>query len=340
MNIILSRTDNIGDVIFTLPMAGILKKFYPHCKIYFLGKTYTRSVVESCSFIDQFLDWDEIQKSNNVLKQFQELNVNIIIHVYPNKSIALLAKKAKIPVRIGTNRRFFHWNTCNILVNLTRKNSHLHESQLNLKLLKPLKIHGDISLNDIPNYYGFSKIAPCKNQFLTLIDKNKFNMVIHPKSKGSAREWSTANYVELCNLLPKEKFNLFVTGTNEDAKEIQEKIVSSCPHVKNVVGLFTLSEFISFLAQCDGLIACSTGPLHIASALGKHTIGLYPPIKNMVPTRWGALGRKAQNLVGKKDSLKIKNKLCSVSKCKITSCACINSLTAHEIAKIISLWNK
>ena len=128
MKILLSRTDNIGDVIFTLPMAGMIKQYYPDSKVYFLGKNYTQAIVECCSFIDGFFTLDTVQNEK----------FDAIIHVFPNKEIALWAKKTKIPLRIGTNRRFFHLTTCNKLVNLTRKNSGYHESQLNLKLLKPL----------------------------------------------------------------------------------------------------------------------------------------------------------------------------------------------------------
>lgn len=331
MKILLSRTDNIGDVIFTLPMAGIIKKHYPESKVYFLGKDYTRSIVACCSFIDGFYTFEEIANEK----------FDVIIHVFPNKKIATFAKENKIKIRIGTNRRIIHWLTCNKLVNLSRKNSYLHESQLNLKLLRPLNIEGDIRLEDIPNYYGFTKVTKCPDKFLELIDKNKFNLIIHPKSKGSAREWSAKHYVELCNMLPKEKFNIFVSGTKEEEKEIQEKIISQCPHIKSVVGLFSLQEFIAFIAQCDGLLACSTGPLHIAAALGKHALGLYPPIKNMLPTRWGALGKLAQNLVGNFSQSDEQEKLCSVKICnKNMTCKCINAITVNKVCEILNAWNE
>ena len=60
--ILISRTDNLGDVILTLPMAGILKKEIPGCYILFLGKAYTRPLIDACEFVDEFLDWDEIRQ--------------------------------------------------------------------------------------------------------------------------------------------------------------------------------------------------------------------------------------------------------------------------------------
>ncbi|MDR1792820.1 MAG: hypothetical protein LBR36_05200 [Bacteroidales bacterium] len=44
--VLFSRTDGIGDVILTLPLAGWIKKTYPHAKVLFMGTDYTSAVVE------------------------------------------------------------------------------------------------------------------------------------------------------------------------------------------------------------------------------------------------------------------------------------------------------
>jgi hypothetical protein len=47
MRIILCRTDRIGDVILTLPMAGVLKEKFPGCTVIFLGRNYFKFSVYS-----------------------------------------------------------------------------------------------------------------------------------------------------------------------------------------------------------------------------------------------------------------------------------------------------
>jgi ADP-heptose:LPS heptosyltransferase len=52
-SIIISRTDNIGDVMLTLPLAGFFKNFYgKEIKIFFIGKSYTKALIEACENID------------------------------------------------------------------------------------------------------------------------------------------------------------------------------------------------------------------------------------------------------------------------------------------------
>src|SRR5687767_2633910 len=184
-SIILSRTDSIGDVVLTLPMAGYIKKFFPKSRIIFLGRNYTRDVAALSEHVDEFISWDETK----VLPK-----ADVIIHVFPVKEIASAAKKAGIGLRVGTTNRLFHWWTCNKLIKLSRKNSDLHESQLNLKLLEFLNIPTDVKLDEVQNYYGFTKAESLSEEWRSQLDKTRKNVILHPKSKGSAREWGLENF--------------------------------------------------------------------------------------------------------------------------------------------------
>jgi heptosyltransferase-3 len=55
-NILISRTDSIGDVILSLPMAGILKNKFPNATISFLGKNYTRDIINACTHIEVLMN--------------------------------------------------------------------------------------------------------------------------------------------------------------------------------------------------------------------------------------------------------------------------------------------
>ena len=53
-------------------------------------------------------------------------------------------------------------------------------------------------------------------------------------------------------------------------------------------------ELIDFIALSDGIVSASTGPLHIAAALGKYALGLYSPMRPIHSGRWAPLGKNAQ----------------------------------------------
>ena len=58
--IAISRTDNIGDVVLALPVAGIIRQYYPEAEILFIGKAYTKAVIETSIFVNRFIDRDEL----------------------------------------------------------------------------------------------------------------------------------------------------------------------------------------------------------------------------------------------------------------------------------------
>lgn len=320
-NIIISRTDSIGDVVLTLPVATVLKKHFPAIKIAFMGKPYTRPVIEACTSVDLFID----------IKDFMTREITIfgekpaaIIHVLPSAKIAQRAKSLKIPTRIGTTNRVYHWFTCNVLVKLSRKKSSLHEAQLNIKLLEPLGITRDFSLEEVGNSFALTNIQPLPTRLAGLIDKNKYNLILHPKSQGNGREWGLDNFIKLIHQLDEEKFKIFISGVDKERELLAPIFKEAADKVTDITGLMNLSEFMSFIAACDGLIASGTGPIHLAAALGKDAFGIYPPIKPIHAGRWAPLGSKAQVFVVDKNC----------NDCKGNKMAC------HCIQEVEPLWLK
>lgn len=291
-SILISRTDSIGDVILTLPVAGVLKSVWPDSKISFLGNQYTKPIITSCNHIETFMDVADLNYN-----RIMQSNFDIVLHVFPNKPVADLCKTAGIPIRIGTSHRYFHWFTCNKLVNLTRKRSDLHEAQLNVKLLKPLRIRQDYTLKQLSEYYGWKEAK----QLQCRINHGKFNIIFHMKSKGSAAEWPVKKYAELANKLDPASYDIYITGTESEGRLIRKEYndIFKLPHVIDVTGKFNLSDFISFVRANDGLVACSTGPLHIAAANDVQTLGLFPNVRPMHAGRWAPLGKYVETISSK-----------------------------------------
>ncbi len=324
--IIISRTDSIGDVILTLPMAGFLKKKYPKSEIIFLGRNYTKEIISNSKFIDEFINFDEIEclSENHQIEALQKINADIIVHVFPVKKIVKLAHKAGIKKRIGNIHRWYNVIYCNKWVEFSRRQSNLHEAQLNVKLLSPLGIrYNDISLGDYAEMTGFMPKSDHNKTVESFISNDKFNLILHPKSKGSAREWELENYKNLIDILPENKFNIILSGTEDEGEMFGKKLLqNSKSNLFDSSGKLTLAELILMISKADALLACSTGPLHIAAICNIHNIGIYPPMKPMHPGRWKPIGKKTKIFV--KD---IKCNDCRNTK----QCACVNSISPEEI---------
>ena len=293
--IVISRTDSIGDVALTLPLAGILKQKYPNASIVFLGNTYTKPIIDCCTAVDEVWEWSELQKIEDraQIEWLKNQNVDVFIHVFPRRELARLAQKAKIPHRIGTSHRMYHFLTCNHKPNFTRKNSDLHEAQLNTKLLKPFGLDKTISLKELSTHLHFKNLPSLDNSFSNLLNSDKKNLIFHCKSQGSALEWGVDNFIDLAKSLDANRFNIFFTGTEKESSFFRDKL----PAQKNIIdlsGKMTLNELVAFISKSDLLLACSTGPLHIAGLCNIKTIGLFTPRRPLHFGRWQPLGNKVK----------------------------------------------
>ena len=323
----MSRADSIGDVVLTLPMAGYIRKFFPECRILFLGRTYTKDVVSLSKYVDGFLNYDEIiaKPQNEQVTFLRDLKVDIFLHVFPKKEMAVLAKKAGVPLRVGTTNRIFHWFTCNKLIPLSRKNSMLHESQLNIKLLSFLKIPTDVTLSEVSRYYGFNRLPLLPDWLTDALGTERKKIVLHPKSKGSAKEWGLDNFSVLIKLLPADKYFVIIGGTADDRLLLTD-FLKRHPTCLDLTGKLTLSQYIAVINASNSLVAASTGPLHIAAALGKKAIGLFSPRRPIHPGRWMPVGTDAHFLVYDKTCRRCQNK---------KDCDCITKIDPNNVIHLL-----
>ncbi|MFM7022391.1 MAG: glycosyltransferase family 9 protein [Flavobacteriales bacterium] len=304
--IIISRTDSIGDVMLTLPMVGYLRKQFPRATIVFLGRAYTIPVLKCCLHIDDVIDFDELQSMDRdqQVEEIKKQKADVFIHVFPKKDLAHVARKADIKYRIGTSHRFYHWVSCTHPVAFSRKNSDLHEAQLNFKLLAPLGISIVPTLADLAGFYGFVVQGELSKGLVLSVTKKK--VVLHPKSQGSAVEWGIENFEKLAELLLSEGFQVIITGTANEKASIAGSSLFRHPGVIDVMGKLDLRELMVLINHCDAMVAASTGPLHIAAALGKRAVGIYSERKPIHPGRWCPVGENtivfSKNKIGASDN--------------------------------------
>ena len=315
MHLIISRTDAIGDVCLTLPAMGWLKSVHPDWQITMLVKAYAAPVAQSCHWIDTVAVWPENMSEHELSAWLRHMHADHIIHVFPNRRIAVAAKQAGIPLRSGVWGRLYHWFNCNHKVWLSRAHSLYHEAYLNLLLLaKVLNIacpDDALMRQQVVNWSGIRltanpDTAPTKD------------IVLHPYSRGSGREWPIVNFAELARLMVNDGWHPMIGGTAQDAE-----IFATQQHLfpagsTNVMGADTLEQYMQRIASSAGLVASSTGPLHMASLLGQACVGLFPPKQGVNQVRWGGMSPAGANLELPQDCEKT---------CSNHDCDCMRALS-------------
>ncbi len=324
--IIISRTDSIGDVILTLPICNWIKSNFKNVTVIFLGKSYTKPVVDCSGDVDEFIDWDafqDIPKADKKIK-FREVNADAIIHVFPNKEIAALAKTLRVPTRVGTSHRMYHLLTCSHRIDFTRKRSDKHEAQLNFELLRPFGIKTLPTLDEINSMlrsFALPKVD-LPDEVKSFINGDKY-FILHPKSQGSAKEWPLENYIELANSLNEKGLKVIFTGTQTEGDLFRDELTKN-DLLFDSTGKLTLQELIKMIGGANGLVACSTGPLHIAGILSRKAIGIFSPRKPIHPGRWQPLGTASKAIVFDQECPKCK---------KGEDCGCLEDISVETVLR-------
>ena len=339
-HVLICRTDNLGDVVLTLPLAGYLRQLFPALKIGFLCRRYAAAVVAQSAAIDYVVERETLDGSlDEAVAWLSEARIDTIIFAKPDRRLGAAAKKAGIAQRVGTSHRWFHWMYCNRLAHFSRVKSTLHEAQLNFALLRPLGIDTIPPVSGIAPLYRMRAPSaatsnPDEAGAASWFDPACFNLILHPKSNGNGREWPVDHFVALAKLLSTEPaIRLWITGSENEGVWLARHAPSLLqqPNVRNLCGSLSLAQLTARIATADGLIASGTGPVHIAAATGQRTLGLYPPLKPIHPGRWAPIGLRAQTLA--------RSEPCNGC-ADPADCACMRSITPQEVAQIVFGWQR
>jgi heptosyltransferase-2 len=291
--ILVVRTDRIGDMVLSLPVFTSLKAAFPRSHICALTRNQTAELLVGRPDVDDVISF-ESDTSRIPWAEFKRLLPEIIkrkfdaaVILFSNFSVTALTAAAGIPARVGPATKIAQALLTH-RVRQRRSKTMRHETDHNLDLL---------------NVFGAPPIrvafitAP-RSPIVTLARNDGRPLVgVHPGSGGSARNWPESRYAELVRELTGAGCDVVVTGSSVE-RELVERVIRSAGGLASAhIGGGKLMELASVLSQMDAFVAGSTGPLHMASALGTPVVGIYCPIFVCLPQRWGPIGPKDTALV-------------------------------------------
>ncbi len=325
-NILIVRTDRIGDVVLSLPMASIIKRHYPECKVTFLLREYTKPLVQNNPYIDEVITLIEENGKPSISKNIALLKnkFDVSVVAYPTYSIALILFLSNIKERIGTGYRWYSF-FFNKKIYDHRKFGERHELEYNVRLLEQLGI--DETVNEENVSFGISPSQIDKEKIKSDLDKvgidfSKKTIIVHPGSGKSAVDLPLEKMRSIINSLSYEPIEILITGSSSEKELCQSLVVNSS--TKNLAGIFNLGELMALINYSNLMIANSTGPIHIAAALGKHVIGFYPKFNAVSPKRWGPYTTKKKIF-----SPTIDCNNCTRKQCEELNC--MDSISADEV---------
>jgi ADP-heptose:LPS heptosyltransferase len=286
--ILLARTDRIGDVVLSLPTASLIKSRFPGAVVHFLTRPYTAPLAAMAPDVDAVIT-DQGLGAWGLSRRLAAGGYDAAVLLHPTARLAAAVFLAAIPWRTGTSYRWYSW-LLNRRVGLHRRDSQRHELELNLELAQRGLGSGSCDA-ERQDYCPRITLSPeqkaAARSLLGMVSGRQ--VIVHPGSGGSARDWPLSNFAGLINRLSAKGFGLAVTlGPGEDGlRQAMEPMLAGC--VRWVSGL-DLGQLAAVLSTAELVVSNSTGPLHLAAAVGSRVLGIYCPVEPCLPRRWGPYG--------------------------------------------------
>ena len=289
------RTDAIGDNVVSLPIAGALKSMLPGVKIVWICKPYVEPVVRQSAHVDETRVWRQDHPMESILELFSGLDA--VVFAFPEPSLMSASKRAEIPIRVATGRRWasIRWATHRVWRSRRRRAE--HEALQGLRLLHPLGLPARWRFPERIDWFHLTGLTTVtegmpRNELGNIESEPSHSVILHPGNHGSAAGWSILRFEDLASRLLRRGIRVIITGTQDERPALDDLLANYAgdPLLVDAVGKWSLDEFMAAMSHVSCVVASSTGPLHLASALGIPTVGLYQSEAPFWPERWSPLG--------------------------------------------------
>ncbi len=327
--ILISRTDRLGDLILALPFVESMKLRYPECCVDVLASLYASPILENNPRIDHILrvQNDQLMISRNYRKDLERkiraAGYKMVIALYPERRICHLFYQINIPHRLGTAGRF-HSVFFNHHLLHSRKANKKHEYQYNLDFLRFFRNGPTVHR---PVVYPTEREMKNARRILSDAGIEGSFVVVHPGSGGSAERWPMDRFILLYQALEKAGYQVIVTGSEEEGEMVRQLSGKLGVKVNQITGETDLRTLAAVLSQSSAVVANSTGPLHLAVAVGTRVVGLYPGKQIMSPVRWGPVGEG--HMV-----IQPTNSDCQ---CPPKQCICMRTISVERVAEAVDM---
>ncbi|MCX7879360.1 MAG: glycosyltransferase family 9 protein [Ignavibacteria bacterium] len=279
------RTDRLGDMILTLPMCKAIRKVASNAKITLITKTYVKPILYECEVVDEIIYLEQFQ--NDLMKIYKQIKPRTIFFPRPRFSEIYYSFRAKIENRVGTSYRWYSFLLTH-KVRDHRKIALYNEAEYNIRLIESFT-NTKLKLEYVPIKVEPESLERMNNLIEALGLRKNYFVILHPGTYGSSLNWPIEKFIELSQIISQNQLPIILTGTNNEM-QLGKIIQNFNPNVINLIGRLNLYETIALISLARGLVANSTGILHIASVLEIPTVGVYPNTAHLSAKRWGPIG--------------------------------------------------
>ncbi len=292
-NILIVRSDRMGDVVLTVPAIRAIKASFPGARVSVWLDGSTRPLLDGILFIDEVL----VEHRGRGLGGYfsfiamlrrKKFDLAVVYHTkrHTNAACAL----AGISYRLGYKNNKSGW----LLTHPVEDRRHLgekHEAAYCLDLLHAIGVNGDDLSLEVAR-------DPLADQWVQgFIDRELAGqafLAIHPDASCPTRCWPAASFAALVDRLAVLNIKIVIVGAASAGVCAREISLRTSYPLCDMTGKTSLAQMVSLFRRAKAVISNDSGPAHVAAATGTPVISIFLRCQPGInPERWKPLGQKS-----------------------------------------------
>ncbi len=287
MNILVVRTDKLGDFITALPTLYVLKQHAPENRIIACVAPLNKALAEACDFIDEVIV-DEGESVFELVKKLKRAKIDVSITLFSNTRVATAQFLAGISRRIAPATKIAQFFYTDRIVQ-RRSQVKMAEFEYNLELAKVLFPTMDLSFVTPLLHLSAAEIEQSYRKFCDDYGIHRPVVAFHPGFGGSSdANWTLDEYIELVSIAVENReiqvVMTFGPGEEDLRKAAAEKAVGQDVIFYQSKG--GIVAFATLLASFKLFISTSTGTYHLAALVGTPTMTFFADTLFASSKRW------------------------------------------------------
>lgn len=292
MNILVVRTDKLGDFITALPTIYVLKKYNPKNRVVVLISSINEELAKYCDFIDEVIVDDKNSSIFELSKKIKVAKIDISITLFSNTRVALAQFLASIKNRYAPATKIaqiFY----NHRIKQRRSEVKMAEFEYNLALAK--EPFCDIDLNFVQPLLKFDDSKNIYENFCRNNNITKKVIAFHVGFGGSSdANWSLDEYeILICDIIKQDIYDVVLTFGPDEMnlyEDMQKRLKG-----KKVIFYISNSGIVNFaklISNFKLFVSTSTGTYHLASLVGTPTMTFFANSNFASAKRWKGVGNE------------------------------------------------
>ena len=332
-NILIVRTDRVGDVMLTTPFITALRQAYPSACLTALVAPGTRELLDGNSDLNEILIDDRKGKHrgfagfHSLAREIRKRNFDIAFVLHTKKRINFLCFWSGIPRRAGYRNEKLGFLLTDPLTD-TRPQGLKHETEYCLDVLRYLGIPVK-SPSPAPSLSVNISSQQWVGQYLKEqgVGANQDLIAIHPGASCVSKLWMPERFGEVADELSQRHAArvIFIGGLEHREIMLRVRKVVKAPII-DATGKTTLGHLAALFKRCRLLISNDSGPVHMSAALGIPVLVIFGRNQaGLNPLRWRPL--IAQSRVIHKE---VGCEVCLAHNCQINF-KCLAEVSSAEV---------